>query len=72
MNFGKIIFNQSIRTMQNYATWIQTALSFILKLRMLMEKLQLMLKNKLIHQVLSSIDHCKQEKILKNDRINER
>ena len=63
MNFGKITFNQSIRTIKNYATWIQTALSFILKLRMFMEKLQLMLKNKLIHQVLSSIDHCKQDLI---------
>ena len=28
-----IILNQSIKTMQNYATWILTALLFILKLK---------------------------------------
>ena len=32
MNFGMIMLKQSIRTMQNYATWIQTALLFILRL----------------------------------------
>ena len=35
--FGMIMLNQSIRTMQNYATWIQTALLFILKLKMFMK-----------------------------------
>ena len=29
--FGMIILNQSIETMQNYATWIQIVLSLILK-----------------------------------------
>ena len=33
MNFGMIILNQSIKKMQNYVTWILTALSFILKLK---------------------------------------
>ena len=32
MSFDMIILNQSIRTMQNYATWIEIALLFILKL----------------------------------------
>ena len=29
MNFGMILLNQSIKTEQNYATWILTALLFI-------------------------------------------
>ena len=29
MSFGTIILNQSIRTMQNYATWTQAVLLFI-------------------------------------------
>ena len=33
MNFGMIILNQNIKTMQNYATWILTASLFILKLK---------------------------------------
>ena len=32
MSFDMIILNQSIRTMQNYATWTEIALLFILKL----------------------------------------
>ena len=31
MTFGMIIFNQSIRAMQNYATWIQG--SFIIHIK---------------------------------------
>ena len=31
MNFGIIMLNQSIKTKQNYLTWILTALLFILK-----------------------------------------
>ena len=42
MNFGMIILNRSIKTMQNYVTWIQTA---SLKLKMFMKILQMMLKN---------------------------
>ena len=34
-----IMLNQSISTMQNYAIWIQIALSFILKLKMFMKTL---------------------------------
>ena len=35
MNFGMITLNQSIKTEQNYVTWILTALLFILKLKIL-------------------------------------
>ena len=31
MNFGMISLNQSTETKQNYATWIMTALLFIIK-----------------------------------------
>ena len=31
MNFGMITLNQTIRTVQNYAIWIQTVLSLVLK-----------------------------------------
>ena len=37
MNFGMIILNQSISKMKSYVTWIQTALVFILQLKMFME-----------------------------------
>ena len=33
MNFDMIALNQNIKTNQNYATWILTALLFILKLK---------------------------------------
>ena len=39
MGFGMIILNQSIDTIQNYATWIQTTLPVILKLKMFMKTL---------------------------------
>ena len=45
MNFGMIVLNQSIKTMQNYVTWIQKALLFILKLKTFMKILQMMFKN---------------------------
>ena len=51
MNFGRIILNQSIKTMQNCATWIQTALLFVLKPGMFMKILQMMLKKYLIDQI---------------------
>ena len=44
MNFGRIILNQSIKTMQNYATCIQISLLFILKLKIFIKILQMMLK----------------------------
>ena len=62
MNFGMIVVNQSIKTMQNYVTWIQKALLFILKLKIFMKILQMMFKNGLIHHIMKSIDHCLLEK----------
>ena len=44
MNFGRIMLNQNISKMQNCVTWIQMVLSFILKLKMFMNTLQMMLK----------------------------
>ena len=58
MSFGIIILNQSINTMQNYATWIQIALSFILKLKMFIKTLEMMFKKDLIHQTIKSINPC--------------
>ena len=63
--FGYIILNQSIRTMQNYATWIQTVLSLILKQKISMKILLMMLKKHLIHQIMKSIDHYLKEGIKK-------
>ena len=59
MNFSIIILNQSINKMQNYGTWIQIALSFILRLKMFMKTSQMMLKkDDLIHQIMQSKEHC--------------
>ena len=63
MNFDMIILNQSIKTMQNYATWIQTALLFILKLKISIKILQIMLNKDLIHQIMKSLDYYLQESI---------
>ena len=57
MNFGMIILNHSIRTMQNYATWIQIVLLFILKLNMFMKILLRMLKKDFIHQIMIHLIH---------------
>ena len=65
MNFGMVILNQSINTVQRYATWIQIVLLFILRLKMFIKAFQMMLKNDLIHQIMKSIDHCLQQKIKK-------
>ena len=51
-DFCMIILNQSIKIMQNYVTWIQTALLFILKVKMFQKILQMMLKKDLIHQIM--------------------
>ena len=69
MNFSMIILNQRIVTRENCATWIQTALLFILKLKMFLKILQMTMKEDLIHQIIKSIDHYLQKK---NDRIDER
>ena len=45
-----ITLNQSTKTKQNYAIWIQTDLLFILKLKIFMKTLLMMLKNGLTHQ----------------------
>ena len=44
MNFGMILLNQSIKTMQNYITWTQTALLFIINLNIFIKILQMILK----------------------------
>ena len=59
MNFSIIILNQSINKMKNYGTWIQIALSFILRLKMFMKTSQMMLKkDDLIRQIMQSKEHC--------------
>ena len=55
MNPSMILLNQSISNMKNYVTRIQTALSFILILKINIKTLQIM----------KSIDHCLQEKTKK-------
>ena len=56
MNFVMIILNQNIKTMQNYVTWILTALLFILKRKIFIKILQMMLKKKIIQQIMTLID----------------
>ena len=41
MNFGMIILNQSLKTIEDDVTWIQTVLLFTLKLKMFMKILQM-------------------------------
>ena len=50
MSFGKIILNQNIKTMRNYAIWIEIVLLFILKLKIFAKILQMILKNDLTHK----------------------
>ena len=54
MSFGMIILNQS---MQNSTICIQTALLYIIKLKMFIKILQMMLKKDLIHQIIQLKDH---------------
>ena len=54
--FGMIILNQSIKTMQIYVTWIQKALLFILKLKIVIKILQMMLKNGLTHKIIVQME----------------
>ena len=61
MNFGIIILNESISKMENYATRIQIALLFILRLKMSIRILEMMLKKDLM----KSIDHYEEVKIRK-------
>ena len=51
----------NISEMRNYATWIQIASSFTLKLKMFMKTLQMILKNNWVHQIMKSTDHCLKE-----------
>ena len=48
MSFGMIISNQNIKTMQDYATRIQIILSLILKLKIVLEILQMILEKYLV------------------------
>ena len=50
MNIDMVILNQSIKTEQNYATWILTALVFMLKIKIFMKTLLTVLKNGFTHQ----------------------
>ena len=54
MSFGMIILNQS---MQNSTRCIQTALLYIIKLKMFIKTLQMILKKDLIHQIIQLKDH---------------
>ena len=61
MNFGMIILNENIKTMQNYVIRILTALFFILKLRIFIKILQKMLKTAMIYQIMKLIDHYQKQ-----------
>ena len=63
MSFGMIISNQNIKTMQDYATRIQIILSLILKLKIVLEILQMILEKYLVYQIMKLIDHYLQERI---------
>ena len=52
-----IILNHCIKTIQNYVTWIQKALLFTLKLKIFINKFQMMLKTDMMHQIMKLIDH---------------
>ena len=52
-----IILNQCIKTMQNFVTWIQTALLFTLKLKIFINKFQMIVKTDMMHQIMKLIDH---------------
>ena len=56
MNFGTIILNQSIKIMQNYVEWIQTASLFIL------EDISNDVKNDLTYQIIVKMikDHFRE------------
>ena len=45
MHFDMITLNQNVKTEQNYATWILTALLFISKPKIFMKTLLMMCKN---------------------------
>ena len=49
MIYGTIILNQSIKTKQNYAKWVLTALLFILKPKISMKAFLMILKTGLTH-----------------------
>ena len=72
MSFGRILLNQSIGAMQNYATWIQIALSCISKTENACEDIADDVKKKLIHQIMRSIDHYPRVKVKRSDWTNER
>ena len=55
MNFGIIKLNQNIKPKQNYVTWILAALLFILKLKIFTKILEIMLRNGLIHLIVTKL-----------------
>ena len=57
MNLSKIMLGQSVKMMQNYVTWIQRALLFILRLKIFMKILKMIMKKDLMHETLKMIDH---------------
>ena len=50
--YGVIILSQNMKTMRNYAIWIQIVLLFILKLKIFTKILQMILKNDLTHKTI--------------------
>ena len=74
-NFGMITLNPSMEIKQDYATWIQLALSCTLKLKIFTKILLMMFKGGLIHQIMIKmiIDLFKFEKtkrLLEKLRMN--
>ena len=51
------VYQNNIKTMQNYVICILTALLFILKVKILIKILQMVLKRDIIHQIMKLIDH---------------
>ena len=51
------VYQNNIKTIQNYVICILTALLFILKLKILIKILQMMLKRDMIDQIMKLIDH---------------
>ena len=72
MNFGMIILNQNIKTMQNYVICILTDSSFILKLKIFIKILQKMLKKDMIHQIMKVDRPLPEGMNKKSHTLNER
>ena len=64
MNFGMIILNRSIKTMQNCVIWILTGLFIRWKLKIFMKILLIMLKNGSTHQATAKMIKDRFQKVL--------